>query len=102
MNTHDKKTQKVDTQFVLAELNKIRQAIDELYARSDYLYACVLLEEIKDFIKSYKTFTLFKIQNKFGLGYARSCFIIELLEKEGYISLDKSNKRTKTYIVNKK
>ena len=102
MYTYDKKSQKVDTKFVLAELNKIKQAIEELDARNDYLYACVLLEEIKDFIKSRKTLTLFKIQNKFKTGYARTSFIIELLEKEGYISLDKSNKRTKTYIVSKR
>lgn len=102
MYSYDKKSKPVDTKFVLGELNKIKKAMEELDNRTDYLYASVLVEEVKKHLKSFKTITTSKIQRKFKLGYVRTRFLIDLLEKEGYVSLDMKNRESRGYVVNKK
>ena len=99
MNTHDKKPKQVNTKFVLTELNKIQQAVNELDNRMDFLYASVLFQESVKVIQAYKTVTVAKLQQKFNIGYARACYLIDLLEKEGYLKLDKSSKKLRSYIV---
>ena len=102
MNTYDKKPKQVDTEFVLTELNKIKQAMSELDERLDFLYASVLFQESIKIIQTYKTVTASKLQRKFNIGYSRSCYLIDILEKEGYLKLDKKNKESRTYVVQTK
>lgn len=97
-----KNPKQVNTKFVLGELNKIKKVIRELDDKTDLLYASTLFEEVKDLIKDFKTITTEKIQRKFQIGYVRTSYLIEMLEKEGYVKKDKENTEHKVYIVNKK
>jgi DNA segregation ATPase FtsK/SpoIIIE-like protein len=102
MYTYNKKSKPVDTKFVLDELDKVKQAIRKLDETTDFLFASVLFEEAKELIKSYKTVTTDKVQRKFNIGYVRSSYLLEILEREGYIKRDKKNTKQRAYTVNKK
>ena|SRR3989344_7971115 len=98
---YNKKPSAVNTKFVLGELDKIKQAIRKLDETTDFLFASVLLEEAKELLKSFKTITTAKVQKKFKIGYVRSTYLLEMLEKEEYITKDKKAD-SRNYFVNKK
>ena len=99
---HGKEPKKLDTKFVLSEIDAIKQSIRNLDEKVDKLYANLLYEEAEEFTLKCKTISAEKIQKKFNIGYARACYLIEALLKNGIIVPEDENNDVNMYNVSKR